>query len=524
MNDNLKLIKIKSDGVEIKTNSQEFENVKINDLLKLKDQHANIVCIVTALKWNDLDPYALPDDPYVIIECGIIGSITNGKFSKTIDVYPSKNVQIEFLSENEFSEMLSGETESCLKLGKYTGYDCQCNIDANKFFQRHNAILGNTGSGKSWCISSILEKMAESKGFNVILFDLHGEYSNLSFVDEIKIGNDGIKFPIWFLSFRDIYSSILKMKDETSINQIAVLRRCFYEIRNSNKSEEVPVPFDYETLIDRISIENEDLISTGEFYKTGEKAGQPKTVKGENNGKLTSLISLLKDKLTDTNYNFLFGNEDENYFKTFAKKLYGIENKNIKVINLSNVPYDVIPIIISVITKLVYNIHLQQDRENILPISIICDEAHNYIPSSDFGIGASQRRLLEVFEKIAKEGRKFGATLTVVSQRPSELNKTILAQCANFIVLKVSNDTDLQIIKTILPENTKEIVNMLSLFSPGDCFVIGDSAKITVKAKIDLPSQAPNSNTLDFWNIWKTKNELNVDLLVENLLEEKTAN
>jgi hypothetical protein len=126
--------------------------------------------------------------------------------------------------------------------------------------------------------------------------------------------------------------------------------------------------------------------------------------------------------------------------------------------------------------------------------------------------------MLDVFETVAKEGRKFGVSLMVVSQRPSELNRTIMAQCANFIVLKMSNDTDKQMIKSILPEGSKGTIDSVNLFSPGDCLVIGDSAKITFKIKIDMPAEPPNSDTISTWDIWKAGGCPKTDELVKNLI------
>jgi DNA helicase HerA-like ATPase len=127
---------------------------------------------------------------------------------------------------------------------------------------------------------------------------------------------------------------------------------------------------------------------------------------------------------------------------------------------------------------------------------------------------------LEIFETIAKEGRKFGASLGLVSQRPSELNRTILAQCANFIVLKMTNDTDKQMIKNILPEGSKGMIDSINLFKSGDCLIAGDCSQITFKINIDLPNEAPKSETINTWDSWKQPNKLDINKLVNELLDE----
>lgn len=523
------LIKITADKVNIKSDDDQLTGLSINSAIRIEDDSRSIslVCVVSAITKNeDTDQFDnegqyLGSESSGTIECSIIGSLRNGIFSKSVDTYPTTNVAIKQIDNETFEKMISTKASASFRLGKYATYESPAVIDGNKFFQRHSAILGNTGSGKSCTVASMLEKVSALPGSNVILFDVHGEYSGLDYVKKVKIGgNGGLDFPIWFMPLKDIFGNLLKIKEETAQNQIAALRKAFYAARMSDVSEEIPVSFCLNDLVTTLERENEDEIDTGEVYKTGDKAGQAKTVKGDNNGKLTSVINLLKDKLLDKRYSFMTGEHEQEYLNYFAKKLFGTDDKNVKVIDFSDVPSDMIPIIVAVTANLLYRIQLQQDREKIVPLCMICDEAHVYIPSSDFGLGASQRRMLEIFETISKEGRKFGTSLMIVSQRPSELNRTILSQCANFIVLKMSNDSDKQMIKGLLPEGSKDIIDSVNLFSPGDCLVIGDCSNITYKIKIDLPSQLPSSNTINTWDVWSENKFIDTGDLVFKLLNE----
>ena len=522
------LIQIHSDRVQIKTDSERLQGLKINDLLMLSDKDTSIVCIITSLAGNDSSNIYNHDNEWLgqtedrnIINCGILGSLIDDKFTKSVDIYPTTNVSISTIDEDTFTAMIEGGNSSAFKLGAYTNYGTQASLDGNKLFQRHFAILGNTGSGKSVTVSSLLEKLSLLESSNVILFDLHGEYRGLDFVKTVRIGNGGMDFPMWFMSFRDIYSNIFRLKEESATLQLSALRKAYYKARMSKKSEEIPVPFSLDEILNQLKDANEDIVGTGEIYKSGAKMGQEKTVKGENHGKLSSLIALLSDKLLDARYKFMCNEHPQTYLYKFIDEVFSIDDKNIKVIDLSDMPHDMIPVIIAITTKLIYATQLQQQRNDMIPLCIICEEAHAYIPSSDFGLGASQRRLLEVFEIIAKEGRKFGTTLGVVSQRPSELNKTIMAQCANFIVLKMTNETDKSMIKGVLPESSQSIIDMLSLFSAGDCFVIGDAADIILKIKVDMPSQLPKSGTISTWDIWQKDGWLDIDALVDGLLADK---
>ena len=177
-------------------------------------------------------------------------------------------------------------------------------------------------------------------------------------------------------------------------------------------------------------------------------------------------------------------------------------DKSVKNIDLSNIPHDLAIAIIGAVTKLIYGVQQTFKNEEIEPVTLVCDEAHVYIPNN-FQLSASERRMVEIFENIAKEGRKFGMTLFVASQRPSELNKTIMAQCANFIVSKLNNENDKAMIKGMLPDGNENIIDSTTMFSPGEVLVIGDSVPISLKIKVELAKERPQSRTIDFWDAWK---------------------
>ena len=141
-------------------------------------------------------------------------------------------------------------------------------------------------------------------------------------------------------------------------------------------------------------------------------------------------------------------------------------------------------------------------QKDARPITLVCDEAHVYIPT-DFQLSAAQRRMVEIFENIAKEGRKFGITLFVASQRPSELNKTIMAQCANYIVMKLNNENDKSMMKGVVAEGSSGIIETTTMFSPGDCLIIGDAVPIPLKIKVELAKERPQAKTIEFWDRWK---------------------
>lgn len=500
----MKLIKILSDKVQIRTNQQEFSNVRINDLISITDGTAELVTMVTAVTDNDAET-GISDDDFIlggtsikIVECSIIGSVHDGKFSKTLDQYPTTNITAREIDGEEFSKMIS-RPDSGFCIGKYAVYHCPAWVDGNRFFQRHSCIVGNTGSGKSETVAKILEETSKLPGTNIIVFDIHGEYRELSYARNISFSS-AMPFPIWMFGFSDMVSNILKIKEESATVSMTALRKCYNQICPDG-NEGKPVYFSYKKLIDNLKCLNEEQVETGEFYKTGASAGLPKKVKGEYNGRLHSIINTLESKENDARLSFLFKDADQSYLAELIVQILG-NHKPVKNIDLSNMPHDIAIAVIGAVTKLVYGVQQTFRSGEIAPVTLVCDEAHVYIPNN-FQLSASERRMVEIFENIAKEGRKFGMTLFVASQRPSELNKTIMAQCANFIVSKLNNETDKSMVKGMLPDGNEDIIDSTTTFSPGEVLIIGDAVPIPLKIKVELASERPQSRTIGFWDSWK---------------------
>ncbi len=499
----MKLVKILPDKIQIRTDDIEFKNVRLNDLISVSDGEAELVTMITAITDNDVETQM--DDNAVMeelqqpslktIECSILGSrLTNGRFVQQIDRYPSTDVEITNIDAHKLLGMLVSDCTAAFKIGTYAGYDVGAWLDGNKFYQRHSCIVGNTGCGKSETVTKIIEETAKLPGANIVIFDIHGEYSRLSYVDSIKMGE--VPFPIWMLGFADMAANVLKVKEDSTV-VMSALKKAYYE-QCSNGNEGKPTQFNFHGIMDSLLKLNREIVITG--YT---KDGDPKTAKGEYNGKLSGVVNFMQNMFNNKRYGFLFEDKPQSYLTEFLNCVMG-GDKPVKNIDLSGIPHDIAILIIGAITKLIYNIQIMQ--KDARPITIVCDEAHVYIPT-DFQLTAAQRRMVEIFENIAKEGRKFGITLFVASQRPSELNKTIMAQCANYIIMKLNNENDKSMMKGMMPSGSADVIETTTMFSPGDCLVVGDACPIPLKIHVDFAKERPQSKTIDFWSEWQKERE-----------------
>ena len=500
---------------------------------------------VTRKYIDDFDDDAAEEDELMIssadyVKLSIIGTYhsvlgsSHDIFKRGVDTFPqleSKCYCISGINLQKFMNILSHniETGKRLKIGTFMmDASADAVLDGNKFFQRHAAILGSTGSGKSWCIANILEKASVLRHSNIIVFDMHGEYQKLAYgsnpiAERYRIAgpgdldtptSDALFLPYWLLNREELLSMILDRSDSNAPNQAS---RFTLHIRNLKKQTLIkegqsntlatftvdsPIPFLMSDLIQKLK---EDDTKKG-IGKNGS------AVKGDWEGKLTRFISRLEAKLDDKTYGFMFQpiaqSQKYTWLSEMLCSLLGYFNgkSGIKIIDFSEVPSDVLPVVTGTLARLLYNIQFWMEPDKRTPFTLICDEAHLYLPIKDEA-DAVQKQALHNFERIAKEGRKYGISILAVSQRPADVSKTILSQCNNFIVLRLTNEKDKSVIKNLLPDSLKSTLEFLPLLDVGEALVVGDAILLPSKILLDKPSEEhqPISATRDFWDEWDSK-------------------
>ena len=184
--------------------------------------------------------------------------------------------------------------------------------------------------------------------------------------------------------------------------------------------------------------------------------------------------------------------------------------------------------VVGLVGRLIYQIQFWsspgEDGDARHPIVIVCDEAHLYLPSSAASTGPLEKRALENYERIAKEGRKYGVGLMVVSQRPSDVSTTILSQCSNIISLRLANKTDQAVVKQLLPESLEGLMEVLPTLDVGEAVVVGDATLLPTRIKMAKPKHEPRSATIPFWTRWATpKAEVDLVAAVENMRRQSRA-
>lgn len=532
-------------------NETVLSNIKVNNLviINASKERQTLIGMVNKIirKFNDL--IQLEDDEEIttedIVKINLIGTLLDkdgvdtNVFKRTLESVPeisSKCYCMDDKNLTSFMEVISS-TSQCsgtpLNIGKYAlSKHADAYLDGNKFFQKHAVIVGSTGSGKSCTVATVIEQIALLKSSNAILFDIHGEYSPITGVN-IKhyrvagpndtYSDDVLFLPYWLLTYEEMMSMMLDRGDNNAPNQAMLFSKTVLqkkkEFLSNNGLEEMvdditidsPIPYEMGKLIDQFVFYNEEMVD-------GAKANTKK--KGDYNGILSRFIQRLENKISDKRLNFMFS-QDENlinsdYMNELCQKLLlsASDGGGIKIIDFSEVPSDILPLIVSLIARIIFSVQQWIDKDKIHPIAIFCDEAHLYIPQN-VKQGMESLSLMS-FERIAKEGRKYGVGLVVITQRPSEVDRTVLSQSSNFVAMRLTNADDQNVIKKLLPDSIGNFGDLLPVLDVGEALVVGDASLLPSRILVKRPDPEPNSSTIKFWDEWSKES---VDNLIDKAVD-----
>lgn len=513
-------------------------SVQVNHLVIIRSSKVGqyLIGLVSKImrKYNEID---IEDEDNVeyensvdIVKVTLVGTFIDklgteeNVFKRTLQSVAEIDADCFTMSSDTLSGFMSviskgnASTDIPLKLGTYTLDDnAEALLDGNKFFQRHAVIAGSTGSGKSYTVATIIEQLAKLKSANAVLFDIHGEYKTLGGPGichykiagpSDKLADDIMFLPFWLLTYDEMLSMLLDRSDNNAPNQAMMFSKFVIEnkgeyLRKIGKTDvaaqytiDSPIPYDMNCIIEELRKKDTEFV----------KGTSGRDKQGDFYGKLSRFIQRLENKIVDKRLNFMFSKEaglmDYNYLYKLCSMLLAPASYGggVKIVNFSEVPSDILPLIVSLIARVIFSVQQWVEREKLHPIAIFCDEAHLYVPENvRQGVEVSS---LSSFERIAKEGRKYGVGLVIITQRPSEVNRTVLSQANNFIAMRLTNVDDQNVIKRLLPDNLGNYSELLPILDIGEALVVGDACLLPSRIAVDRPRNEPDSATVKFWDKW----------------------
>lgn len=558
-----------------KFSADHGSTLTLGSYLKISDDNRNAVIAVVQSYKAKQDATGNPSadlQPSVIIDAQPVGYLVDGKFHrggqqltippKGISLATPEDLKAVYASVEEERQFVFG--------GLAHSLDIDVPVDGDRFFGTHVAVVGSTGSGKSCTVARILQEGIQpssaqhTQGIlnnsHIVVFDLHGEYRT-AFPKCNALSVENLTLPYWLLTSEELEELFVEISNEQNHNQRAQFRQAVIENKRRHNSElekvsyDAPVYFSLAEVRTYLTNMNSEVISKmpdelcpkveldelpdgRQLIDSREKyyfekvlkfipTSQAKDAKASNgplHGDLDRFLLRLDVKLNDDRLAFLLkpSKSDGSEYKSedlssIIEKLVATisgQESNITVIDLSGIPFEVLSTVVSLISRLLFDVCFHWKRSMSekaaaaskasnspeWPLLMVYEEAHKYVPK---GQGAAFGAVSRSIERIAKEGRKYGISLMIVSQRPSEISETIFSQCNNVVAMRLTNPTDQQYVQRLLPDAISAITDRLPSLDKQEALVIGDSIPIPTIIKVKDVTDKPDSRDVRFHTEWK---------------------
>ncbi len=448
------------------------------------------------------------------------------QFDRGVATFPLPQQRVFLTPRNELIDVFGRGNASSINLGELVGSGgTPYYLDVNELLGKHSAVLGSTGAGKSGTVAALLHGLLEHGAAQkfptwtptIIILDPHNEYG-AAFAKHSRLSTDEgtLQLPYWLLDLDETISLVIGRTEFSATSQTNILKTALTAAKLEGARSiglvpdqitvDSPVPYvlGNPTGLDHFGLRNgvsEQSGLVGHINKQ-RPTGQDKKQHEE----FSKIIRKLDSLVRDSRLQFMMKPWDvatkDPLGGVFAQFLGAGEP--IRIVDLSGVPNEVAGAASSAIARLVFNAKVWQttaEREKS-PVLIVCEEAHRYVPNSGEAQYAAARQAIQ---RIAKEGRKYGISMMLVSQRPSEVDATVLSQCNSWLVLRVSNDTDREHVRAVLPDSLSGLSKVLSGLRQREVIVVGLAASIPARVRVRSLSKdhLPNSHDVRFVDGWR---------------------
>ncbi|WP_380873690.1 ATPase [Sphingomonas sp. DBB INV C78] len=417
-------------------------------------------------------------------------------FRRGVTRYPTPGSRVHPVSSADMKQMYAADERAHIEIGTiYPTDDIRGALYVDALIGKHFALLGSTGTGKSTSAALILHRIcrAAPEG-HVVMIDPHGEYSAaFKGTGEIfDVGN--LAMPYWMMNFEEHAEVFVTSTGADRQMDCDILAKCLLAARAKNRAAEgigkltvdSPIPY---LLSDLLNILQNEM---GKMDKAGGTAPYLR------------LKSKIEEIKVDPRYAFMFsGMLVADTMAQFLAKIFRLPGygKPISIIDVSGVPNEITSTVVAVLARTVFDYAIWSRGEAQRPILLVCEEAHRYIPSDRVTTNASVRKILE---RIAKEGRKYGVALGLITQRPSDLAEGVLSQCGTIIAMRLNNDRDQAYVKSAMPEGARGFLDSIPALRNREAIVCGEGVAIPIRVAFDdlEPEKRPASTDPLFSELW----------------------
>ena len=420
-----------------------------------------------------------------------------GNFRRGVTRYPIPGAEVLAVTTEDMRAIFAASEEPHIEIGTvYPTDDIRGALYVDPMLGKHFAVLGSTGTGKSTSVSLILHRISElSPEGHIVMIDPHGEYS-AAFKGCGELFNvDNLQLPYWLMNFEEHCEVILTTQGQERQRDADILAKCLLAARTKGKdlsqlgkvTVDSPIPYlltDLNTII---------VNEMGKLDRAGD----------------TLPFQRLKTKLdelrADPRYTFMFsGMLVSDSMGAFVARLFRLpsQGRPISIVDVSGVPSEVTSVVVSVLARMVFDYAIWSRTEAQRPLLLVCEEAHRYVPKDESSGGQAVRKILE---RIAKEGRKYGVSLGLITQRPSDLAEGVLSQCGTILSMRLNNDRDQACVRAAMPEGARGFLDAIPALRNRECIVCGEGVAIPIRVRFDdlEPEKRPASSDPSFARLWR---------------------
>ncbi|MCB5426204.1 DUF87 domain-containing protein [Altererythrobacter sp. CC-YST694] len=418
-------------------------------------------------------------------------------FRRGVTRYPIPGALIYPATNADLRQIYASDGRSAIQVGTvYPTSDIRAGIYIDAMLGKHFALLGSTGTGKSTSAALILHRICEAapQG-HIVMIDPHGEYSAAFRNTGVIYDVSNLQMPYWLMNFEEHCEVFLKTTGNALQEDADILAKCLLEARSKNRlaasmgkiTVDSPIPY---LLSDLTNIIQNEM---GKLDKATSSAPYMR---------IKTKIDELK---SDPRYQFMFsGMLVGDTMAEFIAKIFRMppSGKPISIIDVSGVPSDITSTVVAVLSRLVFDFAIWGREEKQRPVLLVCEEAHRYVPNEKNADGSSVGRILS---RIAKEGRKYGVSLGLITQRPSDLAEGVLSQCGTIISMRLNNERDQSFVKAAMPEGARGFLDSIPALRNRECIIVGEGVSIPIRVSFDNleDSRRPASDDPSFVELWR---------------------
>ncbi|WP_241255264.1 ATP-binding protein [Altererythrobacter sp. BO-6] len=419
-------------------------------------------------------------------------------FRRGVTRYPIPGAMIYPATTTDLKQVYASDGRANIEIGTvFPTKDIRAGLYIDAMLGKHFALLGSTGTGKSTSAALILHRICQAapEG-HIVMIDPHGEYSAAFRQTGQILDVSNLQMPYWLMNFEEHCEVLLTSAGNERQVDSDILAKCLLHARSKNRLAEhlgkitvdSPIPY----LLSDLSNKLQDEMG--------------KLDKATSSAPYMRIKNKLDELKADPRYQFMFsGMLVGDTMVEFISKVFRMpgEGKPISIIDVSGVPSDITSTVVAVLSRLVFDFAIWGRDDRTRPILLVCEEAHRYVPNEKNADGSSVGRILS---RIAKEGRKYGISLGLITQRPSDLAEGVLSQCGTIISMRLNNDRDQAFVRAAMPEGARGFLDSIPALRNRECIVCGEGVAIPIRVAFDNleENKRPASEDPSFVELWST--------------------